>query len=146
MLDHDAHSTTFNARRQKLGASKDLFRQLLPSFASCRALVGNHIHWYMWMIHHSCPPCLSLTRLAYQMGSEELRQRMRLLDNEIRIMRSDQDRIRHESSTQVSSQTPSQSACHGRLVQKPHWQAYLSPLPCGRLSHVLGRTLFVLKV
>ncbi len=27
---------------------------------------------------------------------------MRLLDNEIRIMRSDQDRIRHESSTQVS--------------------------------------------
>lgn len=36
------------------------------------------------------------------MGSEELRQRMRLLDNEIRIMRSDQDRIRHESSNQVS--------------------------------------------
>lgn len=37
-----------------------------------------------------------------QMGSEELRQRMRLLDNEIRIMRSDTDRIRHESVTQVS--------------------------------------------
>lgn len=37
-----------------------------------------------------------------QMGSEELRQRMRLLDNEIRIMRSDTDRIRHESTTQVS--------------------------------------------
>lgn len=36
------------------------------------------------------------------MGAEELRQRMRLLDNEIRIMRSDTDRIRHESSTQVS--------------------------------------------
>lgn len=36
------------------------------------------------------------------MGPEELRQRMRLLDNEIRIMRSDQDRIRHESTTQVS--------------------------------------------
>ncbi|CAM9204659.1 unnamed protein product, partial [Ectocarpus sp. 8 AP-2014] len=35
-----------------------------------------------------------------KMGSEELRQRMRLLDNEIRIMRSDQDRIRHESATQ----------------------------------------------
>lgn len=40
-----------------------------------------------------------------QMGSEELRQRMRLLDNEIRIMRSDTERIRHESSTQVSFST-----------------------------------------
>lgn len=40
------------------------------------------------------------------MGSEELRQRMRLLDNEIRIMRSDQDRIRHESSTQVNQYLP----------------------------------------
>lgn len=44
----------------------------------------------------------ALARLTFQMGSEELRQRMRLLDNEIRIMRSDQDRIRHESTTQVS--------------------------------------------
>ncbi|KAG5184434.1 26S protease regulatory subunit 6A-A [Tribonema minus] len=34
------------------------------------------------------------------MGNEELRQRMRLLDNEIRIMRSDMERIRHESNTQ----------------------------------------------
>lgn len=38
-----------------------------------------------------------------QMGTEELRQRMRLLDNEIRIMRSDTERIRHESSTQVGA-------------------------------------------
>lgn len=43
-----------------------------------------------------------------QMGSEELRQRMRLLDNEIRIMRSDTDRIRHESVTQVSQSAISQ--------------------------------------
>lgn len=38
-----------------------------------------------------------------QMGTEELRQRMRLMDNEIRIMRSDTDRIRHESTTQVGA-------------------------------------------
>lgn len=36
-----------------------------------------------------------------QMGTEELRQRIRLLDNEIRIMRSDMERIGHESNTQV---------------------------------------------
>ncbi|CAM9172831.1 unnamed protein product [Choristocarpus tenellus] len=35
-----------------------------------------------------------------KMSSEELRQRMRLLDNEVRIMGSDVDRIRHESNTQ----------------------------------------------
>ncbi|CAM9717116.1 unnamed protein product [Phaeothamnion confervicola] len=35
-----------------------------------------------------------------RMGSEELRQRVRLMDNEIRIMRSDMDRIRHESNSQ----------------------------------------------
>ncbi|CAM9247363.1 unnamed protein product [Chrysoparadoxa australica] len=35
-----------------------------------------------------------------RMGSDELSQRMRLLDNEIRIMRSDIERIRHESTSQ----------------------------------------------
>lgn len=34
------------------------------------------------------------------MNNEELRQRMRLMDNEIRIMRTDMERIRHESVTQ----------------------------------------------
>jgi len=34
------------------------------------------------------------------MSSDELRQRIRLLDNEIRIMRSDMSRIKHETNTQ----------------------------------------------
>ena len=47
--------------------------------------------------------CTPLDLRFPQMGTEELRQRIRLLDNEIRIMRSDTDRIRHESSTQVKT-------------------------------------------
>uniref|UniRef100_A0A7S2UXQ0 AAA+ ATPase domain-containing protein n=1 Tax=Fibrocapsa japonica TaxID=94617 RepID=A0A7S2UXQ0_9STRA len=35
-----------------------------------------------------------------QMSTEELRQRIRLLDNDIRIMRSDMQRINHETNTQ----------------------------------------------
>lgn len=62
----------------------------------CRNRYGVHVP-VLW------PPAVACVfDTDGQMGSEELRQRMRLLDNEIRIMRSDTDRIRHESTTQVS--------------------------------------------
>lgn len=37
-----------------------------------------------------------------RMTNDELKQRIRLLDNEIRIMKSDINRIKHESSTQIA--------------------------------------------
>ena len=36
----------------------------------------------------------------FQMSNDELQQRIRLLDNDIRIMRSDVQRITHESNSQ----------------------------------------------
>ena len=36
------------------------------------------------------------------LSNEELRQRIRALDNEIRIMKSDIGRLKHESSTQTA--------------------------------------------
>ncbi|RYH15725.1 hypothetical protein EON65_31260 [archaeon] len=44
----------------------------------------------------------SFTEEVSRMSNEQIRQRIRLLDTEVRIMKSDISRIKHESATQVA--------------------------------------------